>query len=800
MEFIRDAMRDLRCGIRILLKRPSYSLTVLLTLALTIGALATMYSIVDQVVFEPLPVPDSDELISIELRNTETHATEGVESISFDLFERWTDAKPNDLDLAWVVIESSVLTEGDVGVYSAGHFVSHNFLAMIGVEPMLGREFTEEDAGQPVLAISYDMWQQDLGADPDIVGRTISLDKNPYTVVAVMPDGYLQWLEPRIRYWRPIDDYSRGGGVIGRLPPNSTRAYEQQLDNLLNRSLQEDSTDLAVTFVPMLEELVGPMRPNLLLLAGSVSTLLLVALLNLTNMTYAHFHRRIHELTTRASLGATRLRLVRQLIAENVILAAFAAALAIFMARSLLSISLAFLPDVIPRRSDITSDSGAWAFILAVATVSGILVTLIPGIRIVKGAQIIEHVKQGGNRSISPLGSNRLQRNLIAAQVSLALLLLVATGLLLRSYDALLDQSVGFDAEDVVTGHIWRPDGLSSEEASLAFERVLEEIESLPEVSLAAAGSTIPMGPFPTRVDPSVPYSYPGQPTLRDGSESRASMRTVTDDFFRVLGIPLVAGRFFDGRESTSENPTLIVNRAMAEAVWPDGGAIGRELTLQRADGDTTYTIVGVIENYKFEGLSTRPKPEVFLSMSQQVFGGASYVAKIRSGDAESAMLTITNVASRLDRSMPMIEVHTMSDLVADSLDTQRTVLGVILGFALSATLLAGVGIYGLTSFLIGCKTREIGIRMALGCSQPGILGWVARSALLPVAVGALAGLVLTVPLAQVFESLLFGVEAWDWQARVGALFIILLVAGLAPVGPALRAASIRPNQALRDS
>jgi hypothetical protein len=241
MTLFANTWQDAKFGARHLGKRPNYSLTVLLTLVLTVAAVSTMFTIVSQVLLDPLPVPRPRDLVSVEIRNTRTGDAGRSESIPFSTFVDWQDAKPADAQIAWAVIESSVLTESDVGVYSAGQFVSSNFLETIGIEPLMGRWFAEEDAGESVLAISYDMWRQDLGGDENIVGRSISLDGMPFTVIGVMPQGYLKFLEPRIRYWRAVDDFARGGSVIARLPADSTSGYREQLTGFLTRVLQRDA-------------------------------------------------------------------------------------------------------------------------------------------------------------------------------------------------------------------------------------------------------------------------------------------------------------------------------------------------------------------------------------------------------------------------------------------------------------------------------------------------------------------------------------------------------------------------------
>jgi putative ABC transport system permease protein len=798
MTVLAKAWQDITFGARYLWKRPNYSFTALATLVLTVAAVTTMFTIVRHVLLQPLPAPRPGDLVSVEVRHTQTGNAERSESISFATFLDWQAAQPADAELAWAVIESSVLTESDVGVYSAAHFVSHNFLRMIGVEPVMGRWFSAEDAGAPVVAISYDMWQQDLDGDDKIVGRTISIDKLPFTVVGVMPPGYLKFLEPRLRYWRPVDDFGRGGSVIGRLPADYTPGYSEQFAGLLTRMLQREAGEFEARLIPLQERLVASTKSNLWLLMAGVSALFLVAILNLTNLTFAHFHSRAHELTMRATLGATRGRLVTQLLAENLIVGATAAAISIFAAAGILQLALLTLPQSFPRRSEISLDASIWGFALLVAVASSALITLLPSIRIANPAQLIEHLKQGGGRLVGSFGSTGLRRQLIAVQVGLALALLVVVGLLLRSYMNLLDQQIGFKPERVVSGHIWRPEGFSNQDTSAAFDRVLAEIEGLPEVSLVAAGSTIPMGPIATRVDPTIGFTYQGQLPLREGEETRVALRTVTDEFFRVLDVPLLAGRFFDGREKISGNRTLLVNEAMANAVWPGQDAIGQELVLQRAAGGTPYTIVGVVANYRFESLYSDPKPEVFLSMSQDVFGGATFIAKIHSDNTAATLQTIRSIASRLDNSMPMIELHMMDSLVRASVDDRESVLVILLGFGLFATLLAGLGIYGLTSYLIGLQTREIAIRIALGAGLMSIKAWVIRGALIPAAAGVLLGLIVTIPAARLLSSYLFGVEAWDWQAYAGALLVVSLVAVCAPLGPAIRAARVRPTSALR--
>ncbi|HMB72476.1 MAG TPA: ABC transporter permease, partial [Gammaproteobacteria bacterium] len=331
---------DLRFGLRFLHKHPNYSVTTLATLVATIASVTTMFSLVNQVVLQPLPLPNPEQLVAIEVVDSATGAAQRSESIPFAMYEQWQDAAPAQTDLAWAVIESSVLTETDIGVYSAGHYVSHNFLSVIGTAPLLGRWFTSDDAGEPVIAISFDMWQRDLGGDPAIIDRSISLDKRPYTVVAVMPERYLEPLEPRVRYWRPVDGFARGGVVLGRLPAGATPGDIEGFSEPLQRIVQREAGDYRIRTVPLLDKVLGASRSELLLLLGGVAALFLVAVLNLTNLTFACLHERLHELSTRSALGATRLRLVGQLLVENLTLSVVAALASIPVTAWLLELAL----------------------------------------------------------------------------------------------------------------------------------------------------------------------------------------------------------------------------------------------------------------------------------------------------------------------------------------------------------------------------------------------------------------------------------------------------------------------------
>lgn len=792
-----DFLRDCKIGWRNLKKHRKYSIIVLLTMVLGVSVTATVYSLINQVLLQPLPVPYPEQLITIDGRNLTTGEPSDYEWVDFPLFQQWQDLNLKGLDVVFFTFESSVLTENPTPVYATTLVVSHNFLSVLGVEPLHGRWFNKDDIGRNNIVLSYDIWARELGADPDIIGQAISVDKEPYNVIGVMPENFAHFLAPTAKIFRPVDSFYRGGEIFGRLTEGASFKQSQFYSNALTRVTKQNFPETEVYFYSLQERVTADASSNLWLLLAGVVALLLVAILNVVNLTFAYYTNRYQELSIRIALGATRNRLIKQLVTENLLMALAVAILSILVSVWLLDLVISIIGQSLPRRDEIAIDTHAWMFSFVLAIFASLIAALIPSLKIVQPKLLIDGIKQGNGRSTGSFKSVRLSRNLISLEVGFSLLLLISVALLTRSYLNLMDQDLGFNPNKVLTAHTWAPDNYGDKERISLFTSILNGIEEIPGIALAASTSTVPLGPIVTRLDFSEAYTYSGQQTLNSNSQPHVFLRTVSDNYFRVLNIPLLDGRFFDDREKGLNVKSAIVNKTMAEKNWSGESPIGKEIHITNWKEGGVFRIVGVVGDNLHTSVNSAVKPELFLSMSQVAFHGSTYVAKFDYGNPATIFKKMSEVVIGIDNSIPMIEPHSMEGLIADSIKKQKSLLQVLFGFSVVTIFLAMVGIYGLSNYLIGQRTSELAVRIAIGAKPKVIRRMLMVDSVKPVIVGIGLGLFASILLSRLIESFLFGIEVWDPTAYLSACGLILLTGFLAPAGPAMRASLISPSLAL---
>ncbi|TQV81099.1 ADOP family duplicated permease [Aliikangiella coralliicola] len=796
---MRNFLRECNIGFRSLIQNPKYSVVVLLTMILSVSVTTTMVSLTNQVLLQPLPVPKAHQLIEVAGKDANTGKSSPYEWIEFNLYQQWQDLELEELDMAFFTFESSVITESDTPVYATSLMVSHNFLSVLGVQPMMGRWFNKDDIGRNAIVITYEVWQQHFSSDAEIIGKAISLNKKPHTVLAVMPENFAKFLAPTAKVFQPIDTFYRGGEVVGRLGDNMTPAMKEQHLESLALIANKMVENTQINFASYHQQITDSVSSRLGLIMAGVLALLIVAILNIINLTFAYYHNRMHELSVRVALGATKLRLLKQLLVENMLLATVAGLVSILVSIWLLELVLELVSTSLPRSEEIQIDIVAWLFSFGLAAVVSLVSALIPSYKIVQPEKLIDSIKQGSGRLSGTSGSLNLRKLLISIEVGFSLVLLIAVGLLLRSYVKTIQQETGFNDQGIVTGHVWAKEAYVDKARIDFYQSILQGLREIPGVAGAESISSIPFGPVTTQQRVFESYTFTGQKPLPIGVETRTFLRSVSKGYFGLLEIPLLEGRLFEERDQMDETKVVIINRAMAEESWPNESPLGKKIRFPRLGDRIEFTVVGVVEDNRHANLDAEIKPEMFMFMPQLGFGGYTFVVKSNYLSPQKMLKEMSQVLAKIDNSIPMIELHALTDLINKSVAKQRSLLQILLGFSIFTILLAVVGIYGLSNYMISQRTHEVAVRIAVGAKPKTIRFLILKDSTRPVLIGIAAGLLVSAISANLISSFLFGVDAWDAMTYMGATGIILLVGILAPTGPAIRASKISPGVALNN-
>ncbi len=798
-------LQDLRYGMRMLMKRPGFMFVAVITLALGIGANTAIFSVVNAVLIRPLPFNEPERLVAV----CETNLQQGQDhqAVGGANFTDWKRENQVFESLAAYFNWNYNLTGGGEPQRLRAVMVSGEFFQTLGVAAAAGRTLTADDDREgkdDVVVLSYGFWQSRFGASREIIGQSILLNGRPHTVVGAMPRSF-HFPDERADIWRPMamsaaQTQNRQGrwlSVIGRLKGGiSVEQADTEMKAIARRLEQqypEANAGSGVRLVPLQEELVGKVSRFLLILLGAVVFVLLIACANIAGLLLVRAASRRKEMAIRAALGASRRRLIRQFLTESLLLALMGGVLGWLLALWGRDALVTLSPGNIPRLDEAAMDGRVLAFTLMLALLTTLIFGLIPAWH-ASGLDPNEALKAEG-RSTSRGAGRRLRSLLVVAEVAVSVILLVGAGLMIKSLIQLQRVNVGFDPHHLLTMEVTLPPARYGENQQQVafFRQALEQIRTLPGVESVGAVQDLPFRfnamSFPITIDGSTAEAEP----------PKAVYRAVTDDYFRTLGIPLVEGREFTARDDQHATPVAIINQTMARRFFADRDPVGKRIRFGDPD-DPAYTIVGVVGDIKHMGLDADEGAVVYQPHAQKRFGWLRWMTIVVRTTAEPAGITaaVRSRIQELDKDQPVDNVATMEQLLTKSIAQPRFSTFLLGTFALLAVVLTATGVYGVVSYAMAERTREIGIRMTLGAQAGDVLRLVIGQGLRLVLIGVSTGLAGACALTRVMQSLLFGVSATD--PAVFAIIAVLLmgIALLASYLPARRATKVDPMVALR--
>jgi predicted permease len=791
--------QDLRYGFRMLTKRPGFTVAAVLALALGIGANTAIFSVVYAFLLRPMPFKEPDKLVVV----FDKQANLDDAPASFPEFDDWRKQQQSFEELAALYHSNFNLTGTHEPERVRGALVSQNYFSLFGSSPVLGRSFSAEDhrpGAEPVVVLSRWLWQTQFGARADMTGRTLTLNGTPYTVVGVMAaDAPSLSGANKTAVWMPLERdlpwKERGThflNVFGRLKPGVDLARAQADMNLIAERLEgEYHTGHTVRVSSFKERLVGDVRPHLLLLLGAVGLVLLIACANVANLLLARATTRSKEFAIRAALGAGRLRLVRQLLTESVLLSLMGGIAGTLLALWATDMLVASWPSRIARPENIGVDWRVLSFTAALTLVTGLVFGLAPALFAAK-ADINESLKEASGQTTVGARRNRVRRLLVVSEIALATMLLLGAGLMLKSFRLLRNVDPGFRAENVLTVQIslQAKKYLEGRQSAAFFREVLQRTETLPGVEAAGAVNNLPLGGGGMNGD----FQIEGQAPFPQGQEPLTEKYIASSGYAKAMGIRLLKGRFISEQDTAESPAVIVINEAMARRFWPEADPLGQRVSW---GGDNWRTVVGVVGDVKNEKLETSPGFQSYVPYTQTPSAGMTIVVRAAANPQQLAT-GIRGQVLAVDREQPVFNIKLLESIVADSVGGQRLTTTLLSIFGALALVLAAVGIYGVLSFNVAQRTHEIGIRMALGAQTGDILKMVLGHGIRLTLVGICLGLVAAFALTRLMSSLLYGVTATDPWTFAAASLLLALVALLATVIPAHRATKVDPMEALR--
>jgi putative ABC transport system permease protein len=795
-------IQDLRYGVRTLLKNRSFTSVAVLALALGIGANTAIFSVVNAVLLKPLPYLDPDRIMTV-------------------LYERRIPVAPADF-LDWKeqnqVFENIAaaqywqpnLTDVSRPEQLWALHLTADMFNLLGVKPTLGRTFLP-DEDQPgnhhVVVLSHRLWQRRFGGDAAIVGQAITLDGEAFTVIGVMPPDFrfAPFWATRAELWAPLNlaprmNDRRGSSlrVFAKLKPGVTREQAQAEMSAINQRIEQQHPEtkkgLRLSVDPLHEIVVGNIRPALLILLGAVSFVLLIACANVANLLMARATARQKEIAIRTALGATRSRVIRQLLTESLLLSSAGGVLGLLLAVWGVPALVALSPDNLPRVDAISLDSSMLYFTLATSILTGLIFGLAPALQSSR-PDLNESLKEGGRSSTEGMRRNRLRRLIVVAEVALALVLLIGGGLMIRSFARIQAIDPGFNPRNVLTFVVSLTGSQhSTRQQRLAFfDQLLGRIEALPSVQSASAINHLPLAGDVWRLG----YEIEGRPAPPPEERRGAVYRIVRPNYFQTMGTAIIKGRDFTDHDTKEAPGAIIINEVFARRYWPDGDALGKRITV--TDGDSNpREIVGVVRDLKQSDWTAEPLEEMYLPHSQSAEPRYMTMVVKSASDPAGLIGAVQSEVWAIDSNLPVSQIMSMEQAISDSVGQQRfnmLLLGIFAGLALT---LAAIGIYGVMSYSVTQRRQEIGIRMALGASQGDVLWMIVKQGMTLAAIGVSLGLAGAFLLTRLMSSLLYGISATD----PFTFFVIpLLLTGVALGAcfvPARRATRVDPMIALR--
>ncbi len=804
-EYMRDLWQDITYAARKLRSTPAFTAAAIITLALGIGANTAIFSVVDHVLLQPPPLPQADKLVRLRFTqqghgdagtpmDVVDYAAQSKSFVGFAVVDGWT---------------ANVALENGDAERVQGVQVGANLFDLLRVKPLVGRFFREgeDKAGAPdVVVLSEQLWRRDFGGDERVLGKTVRINSRPYTVIGVVPAGQrypftVEAWSPRVFSAQELSDDSRGArwlSVVGRVKdgvPNEQANNEVRLiSQAMEHRFPEMYRERRAQIVTVQEYTVGDLKKPLYVILAAVVLVLLIACANVANLLLVRASARETEMAIRSALGAGRGRLVRQLITESVLLSIVGAAIGVGLARVGMTVLLGHVPAGLVLVQKAAIDGRTLAATTFVALFAGLIFGSLPAVQ-VAGRGVAEALRGGGRGAQGKAITSRAKRAIVVGELALAVTLLSGAGLLLRSFNRLMQVDPGFRTESVLSMKVALPQAKYDSTGQRIFDRqLLERAAALPGVASAALGNFVPLdgGGF------GFSFNVRGRTYARPSDEPGAEVRQVTPAFFNTLGVPMVRGRGIRDTDAPGAPTVYLVNQAFVKRFFPNEDAIGQFIRLEWGPGEEPYCeIVGVVGDVHGEGLEDAPLPTVYASLAQHPFSAVALVVRTHASPASLAA-PLRAIVRDLDREVPVFSVQTMAERVASSVGRPRFYTTLVALFAAVALLLAAVGLYGVIAYAVSQRTHELGVRVALGATSRNISAMVIREGLAITAVGAALGIVAALTAGSVVASLLFGVTPRDPITLGGVVVVLAAVAMLASWLPARRAARVDPLVAMR--
>ncbi len=814
-------LQDVRYGLRIMRNNLGLTALAVLTLGIGIGATTTIFSVVNAVLIRPLLYKDADGLVMLWATNPQLNLPIDKLPISGGDFNDWRNHSRSFESIAAIDSVSYNLTGTSDPERLDASRVTDNFFQMMGVGPFLGRTFLPGDASagaEPLVIVSYGLWQGKFGSNRDLIGQVLKLNNKNYTVIGVMPPDFQfpsasdlpSYFEfpSRAQIWTPLvlneqrtaNRRNRDLAVIARLKPGVSLPQAQEEMTAISLGLEQqhpENKGWGVRILPLHRQVVGNVRGVLLILIGAVGFVLLIACVNVANLLLARAVVRHKEISVRMALGASRLRVVRQLLLESLMLALLGSVVGIVLAYAALPLLLALSPTSVLRPEAIGVDLRVLGFTFLITLATGIIFGMAPALQSTK-LNLNEMLKEEGRGGTIGLHRSRVRSLLVITEVALALVLLIGAGLLIRSFSRLLDVPIGFNAQNVMTGEvILPPSGYPEKHQQLTFfQQVLERLRGLQGIEHAGIVSFLPLkgeAGFEK-------FTVEGRPLPPQGQEPVLSIRVASASYFPAMGIPLLKGRLITDADTNNTPRVAVVNEHMARTVWPNEDPLGKRVKVGSGEAvhgweGSWFEIVGVVGDVKAL-LDAEPKPQIYFSYLQAPLSSMSIAVK--AATPTTAVASLRSAIASIDRDQPIFNVKSMEQYLSESTAQRRFSVVVLSIFAGVAVTLAAVGLYGLMAYSVMQRKHEMGVRMALGAQRRDILKLVLKQGMTLVVIGMVIGLIAAFALTRILANLLFEISSTDPITFVLIALLLMLVALCAIIFPALRATKVNPLLALR--
>jgi putative ABC transport system permease protein len=804
-------LQDLRYGVRMLLKKPGFTVVAVLTLALGIGANTAIFSVINGVLLRSLPYTEPERLVAL----WETNPKLGTESrnrneVAMGNFLDWRSQNESFEQVGALYYTNVNLTGTGEPEQIQSAIVTVNLFETLGLQPVNGRSFLseEEKPGSPrVVVVSHELWQRRFGSDPNLVGKTFTLNGNPSTVVGIMPPGFeLQFPTNRqVEMWLPMridtanaDRKAHYLYVLGRLKKEASLEQAQSEMTAIAARLQQKYPDTnaekGANVIALQSQLIGDVRSYLYVLFAAVGFVLLIACANVANLLLVRVSARHKEIAIRQALGASRGRLIRQLLTEALALSFIGGLLGLLLARWGIDLLVALTPSDVPRLGEIRMHTAVFGWTFAVSLLAGVLFGLAPALQASK-PDLNESLKESSGRSTGGVQRNRIRSLLVISEVALALVLLIGAGLMIKSFMRLQQVKPGFEPDGLLTMSLSLPRQKynESQKANLFFDQLFERIKTVPGVEAVGGTDPLPL----SNSNATTGFVVEGGPLLPMADRPEVGERAVTPGYFETMRIPVLKGRSFTEQDRSNTPLSVIVNEALARRYWPDEEVIGKRLGFNESDKQDWYEIVGIVGNVKHDRLAAEPKPELFFAYRQYPKNFMSLVVRA-SSDPANLSAALREQVLAVDPDQPVFDIKTMNERMSKSMAQNRFVMLLLTIFSALALILAAVGIYGVMSYAVTQRTHEIGIRLALGAQTGDVLKMVVGQGLALTLAGVAAGVVGAVALTRLMSSLLFEVSATDWLTFMLVALLLTGVALAACFVPARRATRVDPMVALR--